>query len=161
MLDLINRLYARLAARDEEGQGMVEYGLIIALVAIVVSACSSAIGGPTQTTVQVGYDEFAQTKNVVKQITVNPGSELVVNVPSNPSTGYNWTDPALGTAGVLTQSDGKYVAPTGGAVGTAGTQVWTFKASAKGITTVKADYSRPWEGGEKSEWTFQLTVAVE
>ena len=132
-----------------------------ALVAIVVSACSAAIGAPTQTTVQVGYDEFAQTKNVVKQITVNPGSELVVKLSSNPSTGYNWTDAALGTAGVLTQTDSKYVAPTGGAVGAAGTQVWTFKASAKGITTVKADYSRPWEGGEKAEWTFQLTVTVD
>ena len=34
--------------RDEEGQGMVEYGLIIALVAIVVIAVLTAMGGSIQ-----------------------------------------------------------------------------------------------------------------
>ncbi len=44
MLDLINRAYVELTVRDEEGQGMVEYGLIIALVAIVVIAALMILG---------------------------------------------------------------------------------------------------------------------
>jgi pilus assembly protein Flp/PilA len=44
MLEWINRAYLRLAMRDEEGQGMVEYGLIIALVAIVVIAALVILG---------------------------------------------------------------------------------------------------------------------
>lgn len=44
MLDLVNRIYAGLTTRDEEGQGMVEYGLIIALVAIVVLAALALLG---------------------------------------------------------------------------------------------------------------------
>ena len=44
MLDFINRLYVDLTTRDEEGQGMVEYGLIIALVAIVVIAALAILG---------------------------------------------------------------------------------------------------------------------
>ena len=45
MMDLINRLYVSLTTRDEEeGQGMVEYGLIIALVAIVVIAALVILG---------------------------------------------------------------------------------------------------------------------
>jgi pilus assembly protein Flp/PilA len=45
MLDFVNRLYARLTVRaEEEGQGMVEYGLIIALVAIVVIAALVILG---------------------------------------------------------------------------------------------------------------------
>ena len=45
MMDLINRAYVSLTARDEEeGQGMVEYGLIIALVAIVVIAALVILG---------------------------------------------------------------------------------------------------------------------
>ena len=44
MSDFINRTYLRLALRDEEGQGMVEYGLIIALVAIVVIAALVILG---------------------------------------------------------------------------------------------------------------------
>ena len=45
ILDLINRAYVNLTVRDEEeGQGMVEYGLIIALVAIVVIAALVILG---------------------------------------------------------------------------------------------------------------------
>lgn len=45
MRDLINRAYLHLTVRDdEEGQGMVEYGLIIALVAIVVIAALVILG---------------------------------------------------------------------------------------------------------------------
>lgn len=43
MLDLIRRLW-----KDEEGQGMVEYGLIIALIAIVlIEALGTMEGGLT------------------------------------------------------------------------------------------------------------------
>ncbi len=44
MRELIDRAYLRFALRDEEGQGMVEYGLIIALVAIVVIAALVVLG---------------------------------------------------------------------------------------------------------------------
>ena len=44
MRDLIDRTFVRLTLRDEEGQGMVEYGLIIALVAIVVIAALLVLG---------------------------------------------------------------------------------------------------------------------
>ncbi len=44
MRDLIDRAYVRLTVHDEEGQGMVEYGLIIALVAIVVIAALVILG---------------------------------------------------------------------------------------------------------------------
>ncbi len=45
MLDLLKRLFVSITTRDEEeGQGMVEYGLIIALVAIVVIAALVILG---------------------------------------------------------------------------------------------------------------------
>jgi inhibitor of cysteine peptidase len=132
----------------------------LALLGILVNACSTGAGTLSPTTMTVEYDEFAQTKNVAKQITVRAGSELVVNLPSNPSTGYSWTDAVSGAPGVLDQTASEYIAPSGRTAGTGGTQVWTFKASSRGSTTVKADYSRPWEGGEKGHWTFQLVVTV-
>ncbi|MBO1265978.1 Flp family type IVb pilin [Proteiniclasticum sp. SCR006] len=39
-MEFLKRLW-----NDEEGQGMVEYGLIIALVAIVVIVALTAVGG--------------------------------------------------------------------------------------------------------------------
>lgn len=44
MLEWFDRAYLRLIMRDEEGQGMVEYALIIALVAIVVIAALVVLG---------------------------------------------------------------------------------------------------------------------
>jgi pilus assembly protein Flp/PilA len=40
MLNLLKKLF-----KEEEGQGMVEYGLIIALIAIVVITALSLLGG--------------------------------------------------------------------------------------------------------------------
>jgi inhibitor of cysteine peptidase len=45
--------------------------------------------------------------------------------------------------------------------GTAGQEVWTFKAFKTGKSTISIEYSRPWEGGEKAAWTFVLTVLVD
>ncbi len=44
MRDFLNAALVRMTVRDEEGQGMVEYGLIIALVAIVVIAALVVLG---------------------------------------------------------------------------------------------------------------------
>jgi len=47
-MEWINRAYLRLTTR-EEGQGMVEYGLIIALVAIVLVAALVTLRGGVET----------------------------------------------------------------------------------------------------------------
>jgi len=39
------RVYLKSLVKDEKGQGMVEYGLIIALVAVVVIAALTLMGG--------------------------------------------------------------------------------------------------------------------
>lgn len=48
MMEWINRAYLQLTTR-EEGQGMVEYGLIIALVAIVLVAALVTLRGGVET----------------------------------------------------------------------------------------------------------------
>jgi inhibitor of cysteine peptidase len=132
----------------------------IAMVALFAGACTSAGGSPKHATIEVGYDELAGTKNVSKEITLARDTELIVKLAANPSTGFSWTQAVIAPPSVLAPADSKYMAPEGSAVGAAGIQVWTFIALEKGTTTVKMDYGRPWEGGEKAEWTFQLTVTV-
>ena len=132
----------------------------IAVIAILVGACSSAMGSPKQTTIDVGYDEFMQARQISKEITIAEGTELIVKLASNPSTGYSWTQPTIESPDILTQTGSEYVAPAGNALGTAGTQAWTFKASGRGSSIVEMEYGRPWEGGEKGEWTFRLAVTV-
>ena len=85
---------------------------------------------------------------------------------SNPTTGFQWDEEArIADETVIEPVKQKFVSPEskGGkppAPGTAGKEEWTFKALKAGTTTIALEYSRPWEGGEKGEWTFQLTVNV-
>ncbi len=48
-----------------------------------------------------------------------------------------------------------------GIVGAGGREVWTFEAIETGTTEVRMEYSQPWEGGLKAEWTYTATVTVE
>jgi inhibitor of cysteine peptidase len=133
------------------------------VLAIFLPACSS---GPRQTALEVSCDEFTNQKNVTKQVEVGAGDTLTVTLCSNPSTGFSWSESAqVSDQTIVQQTDHKYVAPEAEAgttpvVGAAGTEVWTFEALKKGTSTIYVEYSRPWEGGEKGEWTFHLTVVV-
>lgn len=132
-------------------------------IAIFLLACSS---GPKQTAVEVPCDELANQKNVTRQVEVGVRDTLTVSLCSNPSTGFAWSESAqISDLTIVQQTDHKYVAPTATsgttpATGTPGQEVWTFKALKQGTSTIYVEYSRPWEGGEKGEWTFRLTVVV-
>ncbi|GAJ15320.1 unnamed protein product [marine sediment metagenome] len=94
---------------------------------------------------------------------VSVGDSFTVTLCSNPTTGFEWESAKISDQTVLQQVDHKFVGPESEPLpppGTPGQEVWTFKALKKGTSTVSIDYSRPWEGGEKGEWTFALTVTV-
>jgi inhibitor of cysteine peptidase len=132
-------------------------------IVIFLLACSS---GPKQTAVEVSCAEFTNQKNVTKQVEVGAGDTLTVTLCSNPSTGFSWPESAqISDQTIAQQTDHKDVAPEDEAgatpvTGAPGTEVWTFEALEKGTSTIYVEYSRPWEGGEKGEWTFRLTVVV-
>ncbi len=131
---------------------------------LVAGACSLALGAsvPKQSSVQVTSDEFMNQKHVTREIKVPDSGVLTVALGSNPSTGFSWTEKAqIADPAVLQQTENKLLLPDGkGIAGAAGSQVFAFKALHKGTTTIKMDYSRPWEGGEKGEWTLELAVTV-
>ena len=92
------------------------------------------------------------------------GDSFTVTLCSNPTTGFMWSESAqISDQTVLQQTDHQLVMPESEPPpppGTPGQEVWTFQALNKGETTVSMEYSRPWEGGEKGNWTFALTVVV-
>ncbi len=134
-------------------------GTLIA-IPLLLGACSSA------TTVEVSCDDFMEQKHISKSVEVSTGETLTVTLCSNASTGFQWIEPAqVSDKGVLRQTSHEFIPPgekddESPAPGTAGKQQWTFEALRKGTAEVSMEYSRPWEGGEKGEWTFTLTVVV-
>lgn len=133
-------------------------------VLLVAVACSPVSGASpaAEASIDVSIDEFEQANDITREVTVADGGTVTVSLGSNPTTGFSWDEAAqIADPTVLQQTGSERLpAESQGLVGAPGTQVWTFKALTKGTTTVSMEYSRPWEGGEKGVWTFDLTVAV-
>jgi inhibitor of cysteine peptidase len=131
---------------------------MMAALALSVLACSA---GSKAKSVEVSIDDFTSQKNISQQIEVPAGGLLKVTLGSNQTTGFQWSEQAQITDGtVLKQTGHEYIVPDSQTLGAAGKEVWTFEMLKKGTTTISFEYSRPWEGGEKAEWTYQLTVTV-
>ena len=109
----------------------------------------------------VSCDEFTEDAHITREIEITYPGSLIVSLCSNPTTGFQWEEVKIGDEAVIYQYEHNFVSPEAtGVVGAARKDVWTFKSLKAGITTISFDYSRPWEGGEKSEWTLKLTVVV-
>jgi inhibitor of cysteine peptidase len=133
-------------------------------VLLAAGACLPASGesSPNEANIEVTIDEFMDSKHLTREIEVSDGGVLTVSLGSNPTTGFSWTETAqIADLAVLQQTESKFLLTDGkDLVGAPGSQVWTFRALQKGTTTINMEYSRPWEGGEKAEWTFELIVTV-
>ncbi len=118
-----------------------------------------------EASVEVSCDELSSENHTSREAEMSVGSLLAVTLCSNPTTGFQWSETAeISDPSILEQISHKYIPPEGGQspqVGTAGREVWVFKALEAGTSTVYMEYSRPWQGGEKAVWTFELTVTVE
>lgn len=137
---------------------------IITAISTLLFACAPA---PKQVSVEVSCDEFMQQQHISEEVEAAVGDSFIVTVCSNPTTGFQWSGTAqISDQTVLQQIDHEFVAPGGQigcappAPGTPGQEVWIFEALKEGTSSVSLEYSRPWEGGEKGEWTFNLTVVV-
>ncbi len=137
--------------------------LIITAISTLLFACSPA---SKQVSVEASCNDFTRLQHISKEAKVAVGDSFTVTLCSNPSTGFQWSESAqISDQEVLKQTDHQFVSPeakgsTPPAPGTPGQEVWTFKALKKGTCSVSIEYSRPWEGGEKGAWTFNLSVVV-
>lgn len=121
-------------------------------------------GGEPAVTVELSYDDFTAEAHITKDVEVNQPGSLIVTLYSNPTTGFQWGETAeVSQTEVIEQISHEFVEPqaSGEALaGAPGKDVWVFDSKQAGSATVKFSYGRPWEGGEKDEWTVTLNVTV-
>jgi predicted secreted protein len=113
----------------------------------------------------VTADDFAKRPFFTQETTVPVGLPVTVVLASNPTTGYKWGEKAIiGDESVARQTEHFTTGPnsSGSAplVGAPGSETWRIDTLKAGTTTIKMEYSRPWEGGEKATWTYTLTLTV-
>jgi inhibitor of cysteine peptidase len=111
------------------------YALALALTGAL--PCAAATGGASLVTIT--------DKNSGQAIAISVGQSLSVRLPSNPTTGYEWTAAPL-HAGPLTQLRAPaFEAPASGRLGAGGTEVFSYRGVAAGTAHLTFSYARSWE----------------
>jgi inhibitor of cysteine peptidase len=89
------------------------------------------------------------------------GGWLIVNLASNPSTGFDWTITQIDTAVLEQIGESVFISnPSApGEVGVGGTRTWIFAVQAAGPTTLTLEYRRAGQPqSEPAAQTFTITV---
>ena len=125
---------------------------------LLTAACNDRNG--KMVIVEVSCEDFA-TSLVKRNVTVETGATVIVRLCCNPSTGFEWEDAETTSPFVLKERAREFLPPDVPMPGSAGVEQWTFEALSAGTSIISMEYSRPWEGGEKGIWSFELEVWVE
>lgn len=103
---------------------------------------------------------------IVEKLTQCPvqltnGQNLILNLPSNPSTGYRWA--VQDSAGGVLKALGPEVyrnPEDAGIVGAAGVSTWRFQAFAAGTGRLRLTYQQPWAPEVPPVETFDCAISV-
>jgi len=139
---------------------------LISLICIFFVACNTTGESTSRAWVEVTCDDFYDNSNFKSEPTleVQAGETFKVKLCSNPTTGFQWSKEAkISDAKITVQENHEFIGPESNPPappGTPGQEVWTFKALKQGTSEIYLEYGRPWEGGEKAEWTCTVDVIV-
>ncbi len=119
----------------------------LAILAFAFPAVAGTLSGDV-------YTDASQPISVAK------GNDILVALPSNPTTGYSWTA-SVSNASVENEG-GAYLAQpvVRGMAGSGGRQIFSFAAKAIGVATITFSYSRSFEKGKPAAKTLVFHVIV-
>jgi inhibitor of cysteine peptidase len=143
-------MLAAIVHRQELTMTALRLPLLLSLA--LLSACAQK---PTSVTLQ-------QNQQGKCPMTLNKGQQLILNMPSNPTTGFRWL--VRDAAANVLQSLGPEVYSNpedAGLVGSAGRSTWRFQATQAGEGRLLMTYERPWEVGVAPARRFDCAIRVE
>lgn len=94
-----------------------------------------------------------------KQYNLDIGDTLCIALEGNPTTGYSWKIASEASGSLLYV--GQSYQSTSDLIGAGGTFTFTFQGAAKGTSTLRLIYVRPWEKFSEPTKTFEILVSVE
>jgi inhibitor of cysteine peptidase len=91
-----------------------------------------------------------------------PGNVVVIRLPGNPTTGYQWQAVPTGSAVVRMMGQPQYAASpqVPGMTGAGGTYTFMFQAVQPGAGTIRLAYARPSDRGRPAAEVFGVSVEV-
>jgi inhibitor of cysteine peptidase len=125
--------------------------MLVAVLAVVVMAVISGCSAQTALALEA--------KDAGRQIELQKGQTLTINLEGNPTTGYTWE---------VVESEGAVVRQVGEAefkadselMGAGGTQTLRFEAVTEGQMELRLVYHRPWEADAEPLETFTVQITV-
>jgi len=130
----------------------------MAVVVVIVAGCgllkSSAPKPPETVTLSAAQSGAS--------VALASGQELVVHLPSNPTTGYRWAYVEPKDAVLRVDGPSTYEASqsAGNAVGAGGTEIWKLAPRKTGQQQLRFEYRRPWEQDVAPAQVVTYTVTV-
>jgi inhibitor of cysteine peptidase len=79
-----------------------------------------------------------------REIVLAPNHTFEIVLPSNPTTGYDWTI-EINNSNIVRTISHKFVADSSGRVGLGGNTTWTLRTGITGDAILTFKYGRPWE----------------
>lgn len=126
------------------------------LVVLIGTCSAAALAGCAQRTLPPVAVTTADSGSAQ---TLSAGQELVISLDSNPTTGYRWAVDGAVPAQLKQVGEPKY-ASSSNAIGSCGTEVWTFAGQGTGDGTLKLKYWRSFEPTATPADTFVVKVSV-
>jgi inhibitor of cysteine peptidase len=129
----------------------------LASVIVTVAACTLFQGTPKPPPepVSVSADQSGTS------VALASGQDLVVRLPSNPTTGYRWIYVEPKDAVLRVDGPSSYEAQSaGGAAGAGGTEIWKLAPLKPGQQQLRFEYRRPWEQDVAPSRVATYTVTV-
>ena len=119
--------------------------------------------GDSIRSIDVSCDNFTKQEGTVSQeIEVDTWSDyLIVSLCSNPTTGFQWELTELTDEKIVAHESNEYIPSEDKEIaGAPGQEVWTFRVHKAGACNITMEYGRPWEGGTKTTWKYDLIVVA-
>jgi len=139
--------------------------VLLAMVATLLAACGN--DDSTTSTTTTSAEKESTTKcagcptygEADTTITTAAGDDFVIELESNPSTGYDWTAESSDTA-VVSEVGDEYVQPDTDLLGAPGTQRFVFHPGGAGSATLTLRYARSFQPDDPDARQLSYTVTV-
>ena len=95
-----------------------------------------------------------------KTIDVHPGTQIVIHIQENPTTGYRWAIDQ-NNAAVLPLDSSNYATTSGGGAGGGGVRTFTFTAKQPGTVHLQLKLWRSWQGNSSITDRYDVIINVQ
>jgi inhibitor of cysteine peptidase len=135
--------------------GAVLSQIIAGAMAGLLSAC--VLTGPSKPT-EARMSTVLTAADDAKTVELRVGSDAVLRLPENATTGYRWAVDAVDRS-LIEIKEGQYLSASN-TVGSGGEAQWILHAKAAGVTQLKLKRWRHWEGERSVIERYEVTLRI-